>query len=130
MLNIIRRNRDFFEDFFDDLNVNNHLMKSDVLELENSYQINIDLPGFKKEDVKVSMDDKYLVVEASRTVEEKEEDEKTKYLRQERYYGSLKRRFYVGNVTLDNIKGEFKDGVLTILIDKNTKEIEKKYLEL
>lgn len=135
MLSLIRRNQDLLSNFFDDVtdyNVfsKNSLMKTDIKELEDSFELLVELPGFKKEDVRVSVDNKYLNIEANREYL-KEEDKDTKFIRRERYYGTIKRSFYVGNITIDEIKGEFKDGILTLTVPKESKNIpEKKYLSL
>ncbi len=135
MLSLIRRNQDLLSNFFDDVtdyNIfnRNSLMKTDIKELEDSFELLVELPGFKKEDVRVSVDNKYLNIEANREYL-KEEDKDTKFIRRERYYGTIKRSFYVGNITIDEIKGEFKDGILTLTVPKESKNIpEKKYLSL
>ncbi|MFA5692818.1 MAG: Hsp20/alpha crystallin family protein [Acholeplasmataceae bacterium] len=135
MLSLIRRNQDLLSNFFDDVtdyNVfsKNSLMKTDIKELEDSFELLVELPGFKKEDVRVSVDNKYLNIEANREYL-KEEDKDTKFIRRERYYGTIKRSFYVSNITIDEIKGEFKDGILTLTVPKESKNIpEKKYLSL
>ncbi len=134
MLSLWKRDRDIFDGFFDEFKSpftqNGNLMKTDIKETEQSYQLQIELPGFKKEDVRVSIEDGYLTIEAERK-SESDHTNQGKFIRRERYYGMAKRSFYVGQVTIDDIKGEFIDGVLKLDIPKDTKLItSKKYLDL
>ncbi|MGI6360001.1 MAG: Hsp20/alpha crystallin family protein [Acholeplasmatales bacterium] len=132
----MKRNRDFFEDFFNDFNVTtpsitNALMKTDIKETKKGYELLVDLPGIQKEDVKVSIENGYLQIEAEIKQENDEKDADSKYIRRERYYGQVKRSYYVGDISIDDVKGSFKDGVLKIQIPKEVKKVqEKKYLEL
>jgi HSP20 family molecular chaperone IbpA len=108
------------------------LMKTDVKELENGYQIMIELPGYKKEDIEAEISDGYLCIQAERT-EEKEEKKKGNYIRKERYVGSCRRRYYIGdNVTEEDIKASFEDGVLNIEVPKKleTKNEERKLISI
>ncbi len=136
MLSLIKRNRDFFDDFFNDFNIatpsiNNTLMKTDIKETKKGYELLVDLPGISKEDVKVSIENGYLHIEAEVKRENDEKDKECKYIRRERYYGQVKRSYYVGDISIDDVKGSFKDGVLNIQIPKELKKVqEKKYLEL
>ena len=97
-----------------------NLMKTDVRETEDSYELDIDLPGFKKDEIKVSLEDGYLTIEAAKGLDEDEQEKKSgKYIRKERYAGSCQRSFYVGdNLTQEDIKGEFKHGILTLNVPK------------
>ena len=97
-----------------------NLMKTDVRELEDAYELDIDLPGFKKDEIKVSLEDGYLTIEAAKGLDEDEQEKKSgKYIRKERYAGSCQRSFYVGdNLTQEDIKGEFKHGILTLNVPK------------
>ena len=108
-------------------------MKTDVKENDDSYDIIMDLPGFKKEEVKISLEDGYLSITANKGLEET--DKKSgRFIRQERYYGSMSRCFYVGKeVEHKDIKAGFENGVLTISVPKleAKKEIpQKKYIEI
>ncbi len=109
-----------------------NLMKTDVKEQEGSYELEMDLPGFQKDDVKVSLENGYLTVSAEK--EEGEEKEAGKYIRRERYVGKCQRTFYIGEeVDQEDIKGEFKHGILKLSIPK--KECrpvveEKKYIPI
>jgi HSP20 family molecular chaperone IbpA len=95
------------------------LMKTDVQEHENGYEVDIDLPGFKKEDISLELEDGTLTVKASKGLEENKEDKKGRLIRQERYTGSMQRSFYVGdNVTPDEISARYEDGVLRLSVPK------------
>ena len=93
-----------------------NLMKTDIKELDNGYELEIDLPGFKKDEVQVELRDGYLVVSAEKGLDEDEKDKKSgKYLRRERYAGSCQRSYYVGkDTTEDDIKAHFEHGMLTV----------------
>jgi HSP20 family protein len=112
-----------------------NLMKTDVKEEENSYVFDIDIPGFEKEDIKLSLEDGYLSVEARKEeVKEDASDEKNpklNYISRERYYGSYSRTYYVGEVQEDNISANYKNGILTINIPKQIEKVEtKKYISI
>lgn len=136
MLSLFRRNRGFFDDFFDDFNLfspttSSNLMKTDIKETDKGYHLSVELPGFTKDDVKVSLEDGYLLIEAHTSKESETEDKDTKYIRKERYAGTMKRSYYVGDLDLDDIEGTFDNGILNIDIPKAArKEPEKRYLEL
>ncbi len=136
MLSLMKRNRDFFEDFFNDFNITtpsitNTLMKTDIKETKKGYELLVDLPGISKDDVKVSIENGYLQIEAEVKRETDEKDTESKFIRRERYYGNMKRSYYVGDISIEDVKGTFKDGVLNIQIPKELKKVqEKKYLEL
>ncbi len=97
-----------------------NLMKTDVKETKDGYEIDVDLPGFKKEDVQLQLENGYLNIQASKSIEDDKKDKDgEKYIRRERYSGSCSRSFYVGNqVSQDDIKAEFKHGVLRINLPK------------
>ncbi|MCD7894467.1 MAG: Hsp20/alpha crystallin family protein [Erysipelotrichaceae bacterium] len=105
-------------------NTNNYrgLMRTDVKENDNSYELDIDLPGFKKEDIKISFDNGYLNI-AAKTSKSNEKDSNNKYIRQERFYGSMSRSFYVGeDVKKNEIRAKFEDGVLKLTVPKQTEK--------
>ncbi|MBQ6386928.1 MAG: Hsp20/alpha crystallin family protein [Lachnospiraceae bacterium] len=94
----------------------NRMMKTDIHEQEDHYEIDIDLPGFKKEEVKLSLDNGYLTISAAK---EHETEKKGKALRTERYSGSMQRSFFVGDaVTEEDVKAKFEHGVLSITVAK------------
>ena len=95
------------------------VMKTDVHEHDDKYELDIDLPGFKKDEIKLSLENGYLSVSASKGLDKEEKDKKGKLIRQERYAGSMQRSFYVGDtITHDDIKAKFEDGVLKLNIPK------------
>ena len=111
-----------------------NLMKTDVKETENAYEIDIDLPGFKKDEIKLELENGYLTISAAKGLDKDETDKKTgKYIRRERYAGNLSRSFYIGEgVKQEDIKAAFKNGILSITVpkeDKTAKE-EKKYITI
>ena len=124
---------DFFDDvpFFDNRAENqiekklygrhaHNVMKTDIKETDDGYELIVDLPGFKKDEIKVSLEDGYLTIEAAKGLDEDEQEKKSgKYIRKERYAGSCNRSFYVGDaITQDDIKAKFEDGVLKITVPK------------
>ncbi|MCR5279876.1 MAG: Hsp20/alpha crystallin family protein [Lachnospiraceae bacterium] len=99
------------------------VMKTDVHEHDDHYEFDIDLPGFKKEEIKLALNNGYLTVSAAKELDKDENDKKGKLIRQERYSGSMQRSFYIGdNLTEEDIKASFKHGVLSINIPKKEKE--------
>ena len=102
-----------------------NMMKTDVKEHENGYEVDIDLPGFKKDELNLDLTDGYLTISASKGLDKDEEDKKGKYIRKERYAGSMSRSFYVGEgVTQEDIHAKYEHGVLKLSIPK--KEEQKK----
>ncbi|MCD8331364.1 MAG: Hsp20/alpha crystallin family protein [Oscillospiraceae bacterium] len=99
-----------------------NLMKTDVRELENSYELSVDLPGVKKEDVTLDLKDGYLTIRASRNMNRDDTDANGKYIRQERYSGSCSRSFYVGDVQPKDVGAKYEDGILTITMPKQTSQ--------
>ena len=92
-----------------------HVMKTDVREQEDKYEVVIDLPGFKKEEIKVELKEGYLTVSAGKSLEEGDKNQEGKYIRRERYVGNMSRSFFVGkDVTKEDIHAKFEDGVLTL----------------
>ncbi len=100
-----------------------NMMKTDVREIENGYEMDIELPGFHKEDISISLDQGYLKIQAQKGLNKEEKDEKSgKVIRRERYAGSLARTFYVGqNLTEEDIKAKLEDGVLKLSFPKEDK---------
>ena len=95
-----------------------NLMKTDVRETENSYELDVDLPGFKKDEVKVALQDGYLTISAAKGLDKDEEDQKGRYIRQERYAGACSRSFYVGDVKPEEAAAKYAHGVLKISLPK------------
>ena len=95
-----------------------NLMKTDVRETESSYEVDIDLPGFKKEDIKLNLENGYLTVSAQKGLDKDEQDKNGRYIRQERYTGSCSRSFYVGDMKPSDVAAKYEDGILKISLPK------------
>ena len=121
----------FDDDWFDDKEFKNvekklyghrakNVMNTDVKETEDGYELEMDLPGFKKEEVSVELNNGYITIRAAKGLDEDEKEKKTgKYIRRERYSGACERSFYVGEeVTQEDIKGEYKHGILKLFVPK------------
>lgn len=112
-----------------------NLMKTDIKEMEDGYELEIDLPGFTKDEIKASVEDGVLTISAAKGLDQDEQEKKSgKYIRRERFAGSCQRSFYVGeDVTEADIKGEFKHGILKLFVPKKeAKPVveEKKYITI
>lgn len=103
-------------------------MKCDIYEDKDNYVIEADMPGLSKKDVTVDFNDGYLTIKASKNTEDKEEGKD--YIRQERFYGSMERKFYVGDIDESKVSAEFKDGVLKVLMPKETIDKPSKTIEI
>ena len=100
-----------------------NLMKTDVRETENSYELDVDLPGFKKDEIGVELKDGYLTISASKGLNKDETDKNGKFIRQERYTGACSRSFYVGeHVQPEDIGAKYEDGILRLSVPKNVKK--------
>ena len=97
-----------------------NLMKTDVKETDESYEVDIDLPGFQKEEVSLDLKNGYLTVSAAKGLDKDEEDKKGRYIRQERYAGSCSRSFYVGDIRPEDIKAKYEAGVLRLSVPKES----------
>ena len=127
-MNLIPRNF-FLDDFFDDFGKGkNNDMKCDVYEEGKNYIVEMDIPGFDKDEISIDVEKGYLTIRAEHDAL-KEEEEKN-YIRKERVYGSAKRQFYVGDVEEDSIKANFKDGVLKVVVPKKEEISNKKKIEI
>ena len=143
--------KDFFDDlfelpFYDDRDMQKlekklygrrgkNLMKTDIKDTDKAYELEMDLPGFKKDEIKVSLESGYLTISAARGLDVDEQEKETaKYIRKERYAGSCQRSFYVGEgVKQEDIKGEFKHGILKLVIPKKEEKPEvetSKYISI
>ena len=140
-------NTNLFDDFFDfpfyddkaEKKLYGHhaanLMKTDIQEHDDGYTLEMDLPGFKKDEIKVELNNGYMTISAAKGLDEDEKDKKSgKYIRRERYTGSCQRSFYVGeDVTEEDIKAEFKHGILKLFIPKKEAKPaveQKKYVSI
>ncbi len=96
-----------------------HVMKTDVKETDAGYEVDIDLPGFKKDEINAKLENGYLTISAAKGLDKDEQDKHGKYIRRERYAGSMSRSFYVGDgVTQDDIKAKYEDGILRLVVPK------------
>ena len=111
-----------------------NVMSTDVKEVENGYELEMDLPGFKKDEIKASVENGYLTISVARGLDEDEKDKKSgKYIRRERYAGACERSFYVGEgISQDDIKASFQHGILKLFIPKEPEKSveEKKYVAI
>ena len=105
-----------------------NIMKTDVRELDDHYELDIDLPGFKKDVISAELKDGYLIISAAKGLDKDQKDKEGRMIRQERYAGSCSRSFYVGEgVTEQDIKGKFEDGILKLSVPKkDAKKVEEK----
>ena len=105
-----------------------NMMKTDVREHEKRYEVDIDLPGFKKDEIQVQLENGYLTVSAAKGLDKDQQDKKGRYIRQERYAGAMQRSFYVGDaVTQEDIKAKYENGILSLSIPKkDAKAVEEK----
>ena len=111
----------------------NTMMKTDIRDTDSSYELDIDMPGFKKEDIKAQLKDGYLTISAEKGLDKEEKDKKDKYIRRERYAGSMSRTFYVGeSVTENDIHAKYENGILTLDVPKEEakKVPEKRYISI
>lgn len=126
--------RIFFDDFMDDLDIPrdkkfDKLMKCDIYEKDNNFVIEMDVPGFKKEDIKMELSNGYLNISAEHHIDDKDEDKKKHYIRRERKVDErCERSFYVGDVDEKSVEAEFKNGALLITVPKEEKEKNNKKL--
>lgn len=110
-----------FDDLFNDsfFRTNSGVMKTDIKEKDGSYLLDVELPGFKKEDIHLNLENGYLTVEANHNVDNSEKDQEGNVIRRERSYGSCSRSFYVGDaITEEEIKAKYENGELKIFLPK------------
>lgn len=132
---------DFTENIFDDMfpfgwkaSGSNSLMNADVKEFDQGYEVDLELPGYQKEDVKAELKDGYLTIEAEHNENKDEKNKEGKYIRRERYSGHCRRSFFIGEeVTQEDIHAQFENGILKLTIPKVEKKPqieESKYIEI
>ena len=126
--------RFFMNDFFDDvmppMPPKEHHMKCDIYEKDGKYHIEMDVPGYKKEDIKIEAEKDSLIITAEHNEEKNKKDESKKYIHRERRYGKYQRSFYLQDLDSDNIEASFNDGVLKITIPKKEEEQNKKLIDI
>lgn len=128
-----------FDDFFDNgfgmfpampaMNASNalygkharNIMKTDVRETDNTYELDIDLPGFKKDEINIDLKNGYLTIGATKGLDKDEQDKNGRYIRRERYAGTCSRSFYVGDVQPSDIGAKYEDGILKLSVPKADK---------
>lgn len=128
---------DFFDDSFGMFPVRNgrdplygkhakNLMKTDVRETADTYEVAVDLPGFKKDEISVDLKDGYLTISAAKGLDRDGQDKAGKFIRQERYAGSCSRSFYVGDLEPEDVSAKYEDGILKLSMPKrDRKELPK-----
>jgi len=139
-MKFIPKTYNLFDDMFDDLfknslfnNTTSVGLKTDIVEKDNSYELQIEVPGFKKEDINIKLKDGYLNISAKTDTKKDEKDDEGNVIRRERYTGSMSRSYYLGdNIMPKDIKAVCNDGVLKIDVTKKEeiKEIESKSIEI
>ena len=110
-----------------------NIMKTDVREKDDVYEVDIDLPGFKKDEITAKLENGYLTVSAQKGLNKDQKDENGRYIRRERYAGHCSRSFYIGEgVEQEEIKARFEDGILRLTVPKKEKKQEekKKYISI
>ncbi len=139
MPKVFRREENLFDDWFDQFDLmdremeqlnrklygkhSNREMLTDVKEHEDHYDVVIDLPGFKKDEINVELNDGYLTINAQKGHDEEEKNKAGKLIRQERYSGMMSRSFYVGDeITSEEIHGKYEGGVLTLSVPKKEEQ--------
>lgn len=122
-----------FDDFMDDMDTVRgplDIMKCDIYEKDGAYHIEADVPGFKKEEIAVECEDGYITISAEKNYEHEDSDSDKKYLKRERNYSKTTRKFYVGDINSNDIKAEYKDGILNITVPKQDKLPNKKSIDI
>ncbi len=121
----------FLDDMFDSfLESETSKMKCDIYEAEGAYNLELDMPGFTKNDISIEYNKGTLTISAEKKTENNEEEDNKKYIRRERFYGKLSRSFYLGDIDEEAIKAEFKDGTLKVKAPKKDENISKKVINI
>lgn len=95
-----------------------NLMKTDVKDVNDHYEVAVDLPGFQKDEVNVELENGYLTISAAKGLDKDQKDDEGHYIRQERYSGSCSRSFYVGNIQPEDVHAKYEDGILKLTLPK------------
>ena len=122
-----------FDDFMDDMDTTRNpfdVMKCDIYEKDGAYHIEADVPGFKKDEISLECEDGYITISAEKNSEHEDSDSDKKYLKRERNYTKTTRKFYVGDIDSNQIKAEFKDGILSVTVPKEEKLPNKKSIDI
>ena len=108
-----------------------NMMKTDVRENENTYELDVDLPGFKKEEINAKLENGYLTITADKSLEKDKTDNKGRYIRQERYAGAMSRSFYVGEgIGQEEIKARYENGILKLSVPKKDKKVVEEHKQI
>ena len=118
-----------FDNFIED-NTRLDIIKCDIYEKDNSYYIEADIPGFKKNEISVECEDGYVTIIAEKDINNEQSDGNKNYIKRERYYDKTIRKFYVGDIDSDKIQAKFVDGVLELIVPKQEKLSTKKSIEV
>lgn len=124
----VRRSTPFFRGFEDDFFNSEPIkpFKTDIKDLGDNIRLEADLPGVKKEDIKIDIENKYLTISAERKSEKEDKDEKGNFIRRERSYGSFSRSFDISGIESEKISAKYEDGVLILTMPKKEKELPEK----
>lgn len=121
----------FFDDIFSDIDgftKNDKLLKCDVYECDGNYNIELDVPGYKKDEIKLELASGYLTISCEK--KSFDEENNKKYIRRERVYSKNQRQFYVGDIDESLVKAEFNDGILKVVVPMESKENRTKYISI
>ena len=124
--------RNYFGDIFDDFMPpkKEDNMKCDIYEKDGDYHIDMDVPGFGKDEIKIEAKKDYLTITAEKSSEVNDEDKDKNYIHRERSYGKYQRSFYLHDLDSDKVEAEFNNGVLSIIVPKKEETEDKKYIEI
>lgn len=129
-MNLIPRNF-YLDDFFDDMPMKNaSMMKCDIYEKDGNYHIEMDMPGFSKQDIKIETNDGYVTIKATKKEVLDEGDKNKNYLRRERSFGEYERSFYLGEFDVESVSASFENGVLKVIVPKKEVKDNKKMIEI
>lgn len=121
---------DVFDDFMGPEKPHHNPMKCDVYEKDGMYNIEVDIPGYNKDEVKIEAKDGYVTISAEKKIEKKEDNEDKKYFYHERRYGKIERSFYIGDMDPDKISAKMENGILNLVIPKIEENNSKKIIEI
>ena len=120
--------RIFYDNFLDEM-PSMKGMQCDIYEKDNEYHLEMDIPGYRKDEIKIECHKGTLTVKAEKNEVSEEQDEKKNYIKKERKYGKIERSFYLGDIEEENIHAKYENGILEIIVPEK-KEIEKKTIEI
>lgn len=129
-MKIVPRNY-YLDDLFDNFFASEtNTLKCDIYEKDGSFHLEMDIPGFKKEEIKIESNKGNIIVSAEKETSNEEKDTDKKYLRRERVYGKFQRSFYLGDIEENNIEASFNNGTLHIIVPKQEEKETKKFIEV